>query len=228
MTFDPIKDGTLRAASQKLEVCRFDYDAHLYKIWKKSVKKCGLQSAHISTKYDLWPNKRRNTGGSITKNNRRVDFTMIHLHTNMKEIRQEMQLLERTQECEPKYDLWPYTRRNTGGSITKNYRCVDLTMMHICTKFERNPSRNVACRAHTRFPPTYDLWPYKRWNTGGSITNNNKRVDFTKIHLHTKFERNLSRNAAVKSAHKNVNQNMTFDPIKDGTLGATPPKTIGL
>ena len=42
-----------------------------------------------------------------------------------------MQLLEHTQECEPKYDLWPYKRWNTEGSITKNYRCVDLTMMHI-------------------------------------------------------------------------------------------------
>ena len=110
-----------------------------------------------------------------------------------------MQLLERTQECEPKYDIWPYKKRNTGGSITKIYRCVDLTMMHICTKFERNPSRNVACRAHTRFPPKYDLWPYKRRNTGGSITKNNRRVDFTKIHLHTKFERNPSRNAAVRA-----------------------------
>ena len=109
-----------------------------------------------------------------------------------------MQLLERT-ECEPKYDLWPYKRRNTGGSITKHYRCVDLSMMHICTKFERNPSRNVACRAHTRFPPKYDLWPYKRRNTGGSITKNYRRVDFTKIHLHTKFERNPSRNAAVRA-----------------------------
>ena len=27
-------------------------------------------------------------------------------------------------------------------------------------------------------------------------------------------------------AHKNVTQNMTFDPIKDGTLGAASPKTI--
>ena len=110
-----------------------------------------------------------------------------------------MQLLEGTQESEPKYDLWPYKRRNTGGSITKNYRCVDLTTMHICTKFERNRSRNVACRAHTRFPPIYDLWPYKRRNTGGSITKNNKPVDFTKIHLHTKFERNPSRKAAVRA-----------------------------
>ena len=101
-----------------------------------------------------------------------------------------MQLLEHTQECQPKYDLWPYKRWNTGGSSAKNYRCVDLTMMmHICTKFERNPSRNVACRAHTTFPPKYDLWPYKRWNTGGSITKNYRCVDFTKIHLHTEFER---------------------------------------
>ena len=110
-----------------------------------------------------------------------------------------MQLLERTQECEPKYYLWPYKRRNTWGSITKNYRCVDLTMMHICTKFERNPSRNVACRAHTRFPPKYDLWPYKRRNTGGSIIKNYRRVDITKIHLYTKFERDPSRNAAVRA-----------------------------
>ena len=58
----------------------------------------------------------------------------------------------------------------------KNYRCVDLTVMHICEKFERNPSRNVACRVHTRFPP----------------------------------------------------KNMTFDPIKDRTLGAALPKTIGV
>ena len=27
----------------------------------------------------------------------------------------------------------------------------------------------------------------------------NKRVDFTKIHLHTKYERNPSRNAAVRA-----------------------------
>ena len=100
---------------------------------------------------------------------------------------------ERTQEYESKYILWPYKRRNTEGSITKNYRCVDLTVMHICENFERNPSRNVACRVHTRFPTKYDLWPYKRRNTGGSITKNNRRVDFFKIHLHTKFERNPSR-----------------------------------
>ena len=111
----------------------------------------------------------------------------------------EMQLLEHTPECEPKYDLWPYKRRNTGGSLSKTYRCVDLTMKHICTKFERNTSRTVACRARTTFPPKYDLWPYKRRKTGGSITKNNRRVDFTKIHLHTKFERNPSRNAAVRA-----------------------------
>ena len=110
-----------------------------------------------------------------------------------------MQLLECTQEYEPKYDLWPYKGRNTEGSITKNYRCVDLTVMHICEKFERNPSRNVACRAHTRFPTKYDIWPYKRRNTGGSITKNNRRVDYTTIHLHSKFERNPSGNAAVRA-----------------------------
>ena len=99
----------------------------------------------------------------------------------------------------PKYYLWPYKIRNTGGSITKNYKYVNLTMMYICTKFKRNPSRNVACRAYTRFPPKYDLWPHKRRNTGGSITKNKRPVDFPKIHLHTKFERTPSRNAAVRA-----------------------------
>ena len=48
------------------------------------------------------PYKRRNTRGSITKNNRRVDIAKIHLHAKfeLKIIRQEMQLLERTQECD--------------------------------------------------------------------------------------------------------------------------------
>ena len=127
----------------------------------------------------------------------------------MTEIRQEMQLLERTQEYEPKYDLWPYKRWNTGGSITKNYRCIDLTLMHICTKFERKPSRNVACRAH-RFPPKYDIWPYKRQNTGGSITKMNRCVDFTKIHLQTKDDRNPSRNAAVRAHTRNFHQSVTY------------------
>ena len=54
------------------------------------------------------------------------------------------------------------------------YGCVDLTMMHICTKLERNRSR---------------MWPAER------------------THFH---------------------QNMTFDPIKDGTLGAASPKPIGV
>ena len=85
----------------------------------------------------------------------------------MKEIRQEMQLLERTQECEPKYDLWPYKRRNTEDSLTTNYRCVDLTTKQI----------------------RQEMWPVER------------------THFY---------------------QNMTFDPIKDGTLGAALPKRIGV
>ena len=81
---------------------------------------------------------------------------------------------------------------------------------------------------HTQeWEPKYDIWPYKRQNTGGSITKNNRCVDFTKIHLHTKFEWNPSRNAAVR-AHQEMNQNMTFDPIKDGTLRAASPKTKGV
>ena len=142
-------------------------------------------------KYDFWPYKRRNTEGSITKNYRCVDLTMMHICTKFEnKICQEMWPAVHT--FPPKYDLWPYKRRNTEGSITKNYRCVDLTMMHICTKFENKICQEMWPAVHT-FPPKYDLWPYKRRNTGGSITKNKRRVDFTKIHLHTKFERNLSR-----------------------------------
>ena len=150
-------------------------------------------------KYDLWPYKRRNTGGSITKNNRHVEFTMIHCYTKFERKPPRNAVVKEHTRMWTKIWPWPYKRRNHGGSITKQDRCVELTMMHICTKFERNPSRNVACRAHTRFPSKYDLRPYKRRNTGGSVTKNNRCLDFTKIHLHTKFERNPSRNAAVRA-----------------------------
>ena len=40
MTFDPIKDGTLGAATPKQEACRFNQDTPPYKIRQKSVKKC--------------------------------------------------------------------------------------------------------------------------------------------------------------------------------------------
>ena len=142
-------------------------------------------------KYDLWPYKRRNTGGSITKNIRRVDFTKIHLHKKY-ERNPSKNAVVRAHTSFHQNDLWPYKRRNIGGSITKNYRSVELTIMHICKKFERNPSRNVACRAHTNFWPKYDLWPYKRRNTGGSSTKNNRCVDFTKIHLHAKSVKKCS------------------------------------
>ena len=70
----------------------------------KNLKEIRLEMWPAERTQDFYQNtrpyKRRNTRGSITKNNRREDFTKIHLH-----IRQEMQLLERTQEYETKYDL---------------------------------------------------------------------------------------------------------------------------
>ena len=152
-------------------------------------------------KYDLWPYKRWNTGGIITQNYMCVDLTMMHICTKFERNPSRNVACRVHTIFPPKYDLWPYKRWNTGGIITQNYMCVDLTMMHICTKFERNPSRNVACRAHTIFPPKYYLWPYKRQNTRGSITKNKRCVDFTKIHLYAKFERNPSRNAAVRAQY---------------------------
>ena len=74
MTFDPIKDGTLRAGSPKNYSCvDFYYDAYLYKIWKKYVKN------KFPPKYDLWPYKTEHWG-QHHKRDGRVDFTKIHLH----------------------------------------------------------------------------------------------------------------------------------------------------
>ena len=49
-------------------------------------------------------------------------------------------------------------------------------------------------------------------------------VDFTKIGLHTKHERNPSSNAPDR-AHTRMSTKY-LDPIKDGTLGAASPKTM--
>ena len=85
-----------------------------------------------------------------------------------------------------------------GAASPKNYRCVYLTIMHLYSNFKTNPSRNVASRAHTRQQSKYDLWPCKRRTTRASITKNYRRVEFTKIHLHRKFESNPSRNGAAR------------------------------
>ena len=66
------------------------------------------------------------TGGSITKNDRCVDFTKIHLQVqNLKEIRQEMQLLERTQECDACF-RWRNTAdivKVSSGSTCRGIQC---------------------------------------------------------------------------------------------------------
>ena len=48
-------------------------------------------------------------------------------------------------------------------------------------------------RTHFHQNMTFD--PIKDGTLGAAL----RRVDFTKIHLHTKFERNPSRNAAVRA-----------------------------
>ena len=138
MTFDPIRrniEGSITKNYRRVDLTMM----HICENFERNPSRNVACRAHtrFPPKYDIWPCKRLNTGGSITKNNKCVDFTMIHLQfsiQNLKAIRQEMQLLECTQEYEPKYDLWPYKRRNTEGNITKNYRCVYLTVMHICEK----------------------------------------------------------------------------------------------
>ena len=133
MTFNPIKDGTLGAASQKIGV--------------------DLTMMHLLTQFVGNPSR------NVT----------CRVHTRHP----------------PKYDLWPYKRWNTVGSIKKK-TCVWIWLWCTSILFDRNPSRNVTCRAAWH-PPKYVIWPYKRWITGGSITKNNRSVDLTLMHLHTKF-----------------------------------------
>ena len=131
-----------------------------------------------------------------------------------------------------KYDLWPYKRRNNEGSITKDNVCLQLPIIHIHTKFEKNPYRNTASRVETRTPTKCDLWPYISRNTGGSNTKNNRCLGCPMIHLHSKFEINPSRNEEVivyTSIYAHVYPcTATFDPITDGTMRAASPKTIGV
>ena len=61
-----------------------------------------------------------------------------------------------------KYDLWPYKRRNTGGSITKIYGLVDYTKLHLRSKFEQNPVKNVVYKADTLHPKKYGPFPYRK------------------------------------------------------------------
>ena len=154
------------------------------------------------TLYDLWPYKRRNNEGSIAQKWRPVDLIKIHLHTKF-----ERNLLRnvavRALKRHTLYDLWPYKRRNNEGSIAQKWRPVDLIKIHLHTKFERNPLRNVAVRALKRHT-LYDLWPYKRRNNEGSIAQKWRPVDLIKIHLHTKFERNLSWNVAVRALKRHT------------------------
>ena len=129
-------------------------------------------------------------------------------------------------------DLWPYKRRNNEGSITKNNVCLQLPIIHIHTKFEKNPYRNTASRVETRTPTKCDLWPYISRNTGGSNTKNNRCLGCPMIHLHSKFEINPSRNEEVivyTSIYAHVYPcTATFDPITDRTMRAASPKTIGV
>ena len=102
--------------------------------------KYDLQSAH------WWQRYQKEYSG--------IEFTNIHFHTQFETnlsrndaVRPHTRVHSRHQS---KYGLLLYRRRNNGGSITKSYSCVEYTKIHLHTQFERNPSRNVAVRAHTR------------------------------------------------------------------------------
>ena len=121
---------------------------------------------------------------------------------NLKEIRQEMQLLQRTQQCEPKYNLWPYKRRNTGAALP---RTIGVSILPRNTSIQNLKEIRQELQLLERTQecePKYDLWPYKRRNTGGSITKNYSCVDLTIMHMCLTFERNPSRKCGLQSAHK--------------------------
>ena len=138
---------------------------HLHTKFERNPYRNADERAHtrMSTKNDLWSYKRRNTGGSNTKRPGRVDFTKIHHHTKFERnpyrnaaVRVHTNMWHK--DINQNY-LWPYKRRNTGGSTTKNTRWVELTKIHLPTKFETNPCTNIDERAHTRMSTKNDLWP---------------------------------------------------------------------
>ena len=51
---------------------------------------------------------------------------------------------------------------------------------------------------HTNHPKEYGHLTYRRRNIEGSTTTSYRCVEYTKIHLHTKFERNLLSNDAIR------------------------------
>ena len=54
-----------------------------------------------------------------------------------------------------------------------------------------------------------------------------KCVDFTMLHIYSKFER-FHQEMLLPERIQDIHINMTFDPIKDGTLRAASPKRINL
>ena len=124
---------------------------------------------------------------------------------------------------QPKYDLWPYKRRTTGGSITKNYRRVEFTKIHLHRMFESNPSRNGAARTHTKmwrgggtllnpkYPRQYSAGGYG-WN---SIFTDN-RVSFG-LNVEHEFIQN---NPSVKTNKQTIN---CTHPSKNALRPALPP-----
>ena len=60
-----------------------------------------------------------------------------------------MWLAERTQHFHQNMTFDPIKDGTLGAALPK-IRHVDFTKIHLHTKYERNPSRNAAVRAHTR------------------------------------------------------------------------------
>ena len=79
----------------------------------------------------------------------------------------------------------------------------------ICGTLERNTSKYI--------------WPYKRWNIGGSIMKNHSGLEYTMMELHT-HKQTKSHSKNVRGRADTRQRPKCDDPIKDRTLGGSITK----
>ena len=119
----------------------------------------------------------------------------------------------------------PLKEGKTGGSITKNDRCVDLNMMHICTKIWKKIQEMWPAERTQNFHQNMTFDPIKRRNTGGSNTKKQKgRVDLDYgAHLY-KILKAIRQEMWPAERTQDFHQNMTFGPYKRRYTGCSITK----
>ena len=91
-----------------------------------------------------------------------------------------------------------------GVNVHSTKQLCRFAIIQLHTKFERNPSWNIACRMHTRHSPA-------QWG-----------VELTMLHFHTNMKKKSGEKCGRQSAHRTSTKICPchLDPIKDGTLGS--------